>query len=191
MERISVFTISKEYLRRRGRDLRFAPGLFASFCLSLPLPGAPGAGALRRGFWSGSWALFMPVWDFRRFLRRHRALEQLRQSAAPSWRSCLRPGTFWNGITRSLWPSFSRSGTDPGRSPPSPAGAGGILHALGPPGENAHRRGQAAFETGAGGEEASQLELELFKIERYVEMVLQYLRVESPSARSGGSAPAA
>ena len=38
------------------------------------------------------------------------------------------------------------------------------------------------LQTGAGGEQAAELELELFKIERYVEMVLQYLRVESPSA---------
>ena len=38
------------------------------------------------------------------------------------------------------------------------------------------------LQTGAGGENTSELELELFKIERYVEMVLQYLRVESPSA---------
>ena len=38
------------------------------------------------------------------------------------------------------------------------------------------------LQTGAGGEQTRELELELFKIERYVDMVLQYLRVESPSA---------
>lgn len=38
------------------------------------------------------------------------------------------------------------------------------------------------LQTGAGGEQTSDLELELFKIERYVEMALQYVRVESPSS---------
>lgn len=38
------------------------------------------------------------------------------------------------------------------------------------------------LQTGGGEENTAELEMELFKIERYVEMVLQYLRVESPSA---------
>lgn len=183
MERISVFTISKEYLRRRGRDLAFFAGAFCLFLLILFLYRVPLEPVLYAGLLVGVLGLVYAGLDFRRFLRRHRALEQLRQSAGTLLEELPPP---WDLLERDYQELVAELFQDRERIRQEARQAQQELeeyytlwvHQVKTPIAAA----RLLLQTGAGGEEASQLELELFKIERYVEMVLQYLRVESPSA---------
>lgn len=183
MKRETVLALFWEYVRRRRTELLACLAVVLIFAGVFALYGTDLEPVLYAATLSGLLLLFLLGGDLRRFARRRRALQQLRRNITAALDQLPEPVYLLEADYQALVDELRR--------------------------ENARQEAQARqtqqeleeyytlwvhevktpiaaarllLQTGEGGENASDLELELFKIERYVEMVLQYLRVESPSS---------
>lgn len=183
MEQGQGFQIIKEYLRRKSWGLGLGILSLLVFAALFSLYRLPMEPLVYGAVLSASLTLAYLAMDFGRFARRHRLLMQLRQSALhapeqlPAPADLLEAG--YQALTSALLAEKARREAELRQSLQDMEEYYTLwVHQVKTPIAAAH----LLLQTGGGGENAAELELELFKIERYVEMVLQYLRLESPSA---------
>lgn len=172
-----------EYLRSRRRDLVVALAVLVIFVAVLFLYSVPLEPAVYGGMLSGVVVLAYGAWDLLRFTQRRRALIQLRDEITLSLEHLPTPGDLLEeGYQELVALLFQGKAAVQAEAKEAQRELEEYYTLWAHQVKTPIAAARLLLQTGAGGEQAAELELELFKIERYVEMVLQYLRVESPSA---------
>jgi signal transduction histidine kinase len=183
VERVTGLGLVRAYLRGKRRGLLFTAAAVVIFAAVFFLYRIPLDPILYAALLSACIGLVLLGLDFWRFFSRHRVLLQLRQNIAHALDQLPEPGDLLEADYQALVKDLLQKGAR--REAEFRQGLQELeeyytlwAHQVKTPIAAA----RLLLQTGSGGENTSGLELELFKIERYVEMVLQYLRVESPSA---------
>lgn len=171
-----------EYVRWRRRDLAAAFLVLLIFGAVLLLYRVPPEPLVYGSILAGCAAVVYAVLDFLRFWRRHSALTRLYEQINLSLEHLPEPEDLlendYQELVKALFQESKRAEAEAQQARQDLEEYYTLwVHQVKTPIAAA----RLLLQTGAGGEQQAELEAELFKIERYVEMVLQYLRVESLS----------
>jgi signal transduction histidine kinase len=183
VEIIQGFRLLTAYLRWRWRDLLVLLGFMFTFFGVFYLYGLSGEPVGYASLLCAVIGLLYAGWDFYRFVQRWRTLVRLRSQITWSLEHLPTPADLleqgYQELLAVLFDEAARTRAQVHRARQELEEYYTMwVHQVKTPIAAA----RLLLQTGAGGEQTPDLEMELFKIERYVEMVLQYLRVESPSA---------
>lgn len=180
---MTIFGLLRLYWRKRKRDFMLAAGFVGVFAAVFSLYKVSFEPLVYAVILSAALALLFLTADFWRFAERHRILEQLGGQAnftLDNLPPALEPlEERYQELLAKLYAENARAATQARQAQQEMEEYYTLwAHQVKTPIAAA----RLLLQTGAGGEQTADLELELFKIERYVEMALQYVRVESPSS---------
>lgn len=180
---MTIFGLLRQYWRSRKRDFMLTAGFVGVFAAVFSLYKVSFEPLVYAVILSAALALLFLTADFWRFAERHRILEQLGGQAnftLDNLPPALEPlEERYQELLAKLYAGNARAATEARQAQQEMEEYYTLwAHQVKTPIAAA----RLLLQTGAGGEQTADLELELFKIERYVEMALQYVRVESPSS---------